>query len=1119
MPTFRRLALAALAFAAVSLGAQAAASKDSAKKKTAPDTDLPILPTRNTAFTTDEGTWMSLDVAPDGKSIVFDLMGDLYTLPISGGKATRITSGMGFDGQPRFSPDGTTVLFVSDRSGYENLWLVDADGKNPRALTKDKNMQYISPAFTPDGQYVVASRNKQGVLGSRYDLVMLSIDGGTGVMLTGKGTGPAGPPPASGPPPYNNYLGAAFGADPRYIYASVKTGGFKYDQMMTDAWQVGVYDRNTGKTYARSTNVGGGLRPALSRDGKWLAYGSRYDGKTGLKLRNLASGEEIWLVRVITRDDTESRFTRDVLPGYAFTPDSKSIIITMGGKFTKVDVASGATTPVPFTADVDVPMGPLVRFEYPINDSTLLVRQIRGAAPSPDGKRLAFTALDRLWTMDLTGCPATGCVAKRVTNSAAGEYTPVWSPDGAWLAWVTWTEAGGEIWRIRANAANAKPEQLTKQPAFYDDLNYDPTGRRLVAVRGPRQGRVERENEFEPPGPQVMELVWLPATGGDVTMIAPVNQYGRPHFTHDTTRVFIFDPEEGIVSLRWDGTDRKAHIKVTGFADPRRPDDAEPNAPDEALLSPDGTRALVSVDNKLYLVDVPVTGGKTPTVSVDASEPPVPSRRISRIGGDFLGWSADGNHFYWSLGRSFFRYDIAAATTAIKDSTKKADSLAKAGAKPDTSAKPAPAYTPVRLDVAITVPKDRPTGTVVLHGARIITMKGQEIIENGDIVVTGNRIAAVGAAGTLTIPAGARTIDVTGKTIIPGYVDIHAHMWPTFGIHRAQVYEYLVNLAYGVTTTRDPQTTTTDVLSYGDLVETGALLGPRIFSTGPGLFWSDQVSSQKDANEVMLRYSDFYKTNTLKQYMTGQRMIRQWVLIAAKDQQISPTLEGGLDFKKNLTEAIDGYAGSEHAYPIMPLYKDVVTVVAASGITYTPTLIVQYGGPFGENYWFEHYDIHDDAKLRRFTPHAELDRRGLRRPGWFRDDQYSFDQVAAGAAKIVAAGGHVGLGGHGELQGLGVHFELWMMASGGMPLHDVLRVATIFGAEAIGVSKDLGSLEPGKLADLQILDADPTKDIKNTNTIHWVMKNGRMYEGATLKEIWPIEKEIETPYWWSDAEK
>ena len=1126
MTRIRSLLVARLALGvalAAPLAAQPTTTQDTAKKRTAENTDLPILPTRSARFSTDEGTWMSLDVSPDGKTIVFDLMGDLYTLPITGGQATRITSGMGFDGQPRYAPDGKTIVFVSDRSGYENLWFVDPDGKNVRALTKDKDAQYISPAYTPDGQYLVVSRSQTGVLGSKYDLVMMSIDGGTGVKLTGSKTEPPGtPPPAPGtPPPYNNYLGAAFGADPRFIYASVKRGGFKYNQMMDDAWQVAVYDRHTGKTATRTTNVGGGLRPALSRDGKWLAFASRYDGVTGLKLRNMATGDEVWLVKSITRDDMESRFTRDVLPGYAFTPDSKSIVLSVGGKFIKADVPSGTTTPIPFTADLDVPLGPLVRFEYPINDSVLTVRQIRGAQPSPDGKRLAFTALDKLWTVDLTGCPSAGCVPKRVTTDHAGEHSPAWSPDGVWLAWVTWTDSGGDVWRIRADRPGSKPERLTRQSAFYEDLGYDPTGHRLVMVRGPRQQRVEHDNEFEASPPQVMELVWMPASGGDVTLVAPLEEYGRPHFTADSSRIYIYDPIDGLVSMRYDGTDRQAHIKVTGFVDPLRGDDDEPHPdmPTEMMVSPDGHRVLVQLDAKLYLVNVPVSGGKTPTVSIEKPETVVPARRLSRVGGDFLGWSRDGTSCYWSLGRSFFRYDLTAAATAIRDSAKRADSLSKAGVKPDTSKPSVPAYAATRLDVTITAPKDRPTGTVLLHGGRIVSMKGNEVIENGDLLVTNDRIAAVGAAGTLSVPAGTRTIEVTGKTIIPGYIDIHAHMWPTWGIHRTQVYEYLVNLAYGVTTTRDPQTSTTDVLSYGDLVETGAMLGPRIFTTGPGVFWTDQISSQTDANEVLQRYSDFYKTNTLKQYMAGQRMVRQWVLIAARAQNISPTLEGGLDFKKNLTEAIDGYAGSEHAYPIMPLYKDVVQVVATSGITYTPTLLVQYGGPFGENYWFEKYNIHDDPKLRHFTPHSELDRRGVRRPGWFRDDQYSFSEVAAQAAKIVAAGGHVGLGGHGELQGLGVHFELWSLASGGMPPHDVLRVATQFGAEAIGLAKDLGTLEPGKFADLQVLDRNPLDDIKNTNSVRMVMKNGRLYDGDTLKELWPQEREIEPPYWWRESEK
>lgn len=1111
------LAISLVAIVAGILPAQGKArSKPDTTSKTAPDSDLPVLPTRRATFATDEGTWMSLDVSPDGRTVVFDLVGDLYTMPIAGGAAKRITSGMGFDGQPRFSPDGKTIAFTSDRSGYENLWLVDADGGHPRALTKDKSAQYISPEWTPDGQYIVVSRTTGSVLASRYDLTMINIDGGSGVKLTGSGTASGTPAPGT-PPPFDNALGAAFGSDGRYIYASIKRGGFKYDQMLNDAWQLGVYDRSTGRMFIRSTNVGGGLRPALSADGQWLAYGSRTDGITGLKLRNLASGDESWLVRTITRDDTESRYTRDVLPGYSFTPDSKAIVISYGGKFWSVTVPSGAATAIPFTADLDVPMGPLVRFEYPINDSLLTVRQIRGARPSPDGRRLAFTALDKLWLMDLSGCPATGCVPHRVTSDRAGEHSPVWSPDGSWLAWVTWTEEGGDVWRIGTDNAAAAPEKLSRQPAFYENLSYDPTGRRLVVARGPRQQRTARENEFIDPGPQVMELVWLPATGGETTLITPLDNYGRPHFTSDTTRVFLYDPAAGLLSMRWDGTDRKAHFKVTGYLAPGAPEGAQPDAPDEMILSPDGNQVLVSIDNRLYLASVPVSGGRTPTISVVAPEAAVPVRQITRVGGDFIGWAADGRALYWSLGRSFFRYDVATARAAVRDSTRRADSLAKAKVKPDTTAKPSPAYRPVRLDVTITVPKDRPTGSVVLRGARIITMKGDEIIENGDLVITNNRITAVGRSGSVPIPAGARTIEVAGKTIIPGYVDIHAHMWPTFGVHRTQVYEYLVNLAYGVTTTRDPQTSTTDVLSYGDLVETGEMIGPRINTTGPGVFWTDDLSSLADAKEVMTRYSDFYKTNTLKQYMVGQRMLRQWTLLAAREQSISPTLEGGLDFKKNLTEAIDGYAGSEHAYPITPLYRDVVQTIAASGITYTPTLLVQYGGPFGENYWFSHYNIHDDAKLKRFTPHDELDRRGLRRPGWFRDDQYSFSQVATQAAKIIAAGGRVGLGGHGELQGLGVHFELWSIASGGMKPHDVLRVGTIFGAEAIGLGKDLGSLEAGKLADLQVLDQDPLADIKNTNSIRLVMKNGRLYEGATLKEIWPRVKEIDPPYWWKDS--
>lgn len=1103
----RRTIVATLSvFLPVSLSAQPPADTS---KKTAPNSELPLIPTRPLKFTTDEGTWMSLDVAPDGRAIVFDLLGDLYTLPLSGGSAIRLTSGSGFDAQPRFSPDGKTIVFVSDRSGGENLWLVDADGRNVRPLTRGNAQMFASPEWAPCGQYIVASRSQ----GGNFDLWMYHKDGGSGLRLTG-GQPPLAPgtPPPPGATPFNSFMGTAFSPDGRYIYANARVGQSQYNQMLGTAWQIVVYDRQTGRIYSRTQNAGAGLRPAVSPDGKSLAYGSRKMAITGLKIRDLSSGDERWLASEIQRDDIESRATMDVLPGYSWTPDSKSLVLSHHGKLWRIDAVSGQQTAIPFTAEIDQTLGDLVRFEYDIDDTVVTARQIRGARPSPDGKRLVFSALDRLWVMDLpNGSP------RRLTSGTTGEHAPVWSPDGKYIAYVSWNDDGGDIWRIAADG-RGRPEKLSAQSAFYDDIEFSPNGSRIVASRAPRSQRAVRNDEING-GLTITELVWIPAAGGATTLISPLNNAGRPHFTRDSTRVYIYEMNEGLVSMRWDGTDRQAHLRVTGFTQPGAPPGAQPRQAVELQISPDGTRALAQIDNKVFLVPVPMTGGTTPSVSIhNPANAPLPVRRLSRVGGEFVGWSNDGKTVFYSLGRSFFSYDVARGDSLVADSVAKA--VARGPTRSDTGAARPPAgerakpvYEATRLDVTIKVPKDRPSGTVVLRNARIITMKGDEVIERGDVVVTNNRVAQVGPAGGLTIPAGARTIDVTGKTLMPGLVDIHAHMWPLWGVHAPQPYMYLANLAYGVTTTRDPQTSQTDVITYGDAVETGDMIGPRVYATGPGIFVWDDVSSAEDALEVMKRYSDFYQTQTLKQYMAGERRQRQWILMAAKAQRITPTLEGGLDFKKNLTEAMDGYAGIEHTLPIAPMYKDAVELFAKSGVAYTPTLLVQYGGPWAENYWYETYDIFSDEKLKRFTPFSELERRGLRRPQWFRENEYSFKLMAEQAKKIVEAGGRVGLGGHGQLQGLGVHWELWTIASGGMKNHDALRVGTIFGAEAIGLQKHLGTIEAGKLADILVLDANPLENIRNTNTIRYVMKNGRLYDGNTLAEIWPRPREVAKQWW------
>jgi Tol biopolymer transport system component len=1032
-------------------------------------------------FDTDEGSWMSLSVTPDGHAIVFDLLGNIYRVPVVGGDATCLTcdGGIAMNYHPAASPDGATIAFISDRAGQDNLWVMGADGAHPAPLVLDSGSRFAEPAWIDSHTLVVNRRlNTASGIYLRNDTIW-RVDAASGA------TTPLVPkdPPNFDPGDYTGsprrYGPSSDGSG--YVYFGCSTFDGEDHHIERVSLIDGRVERVTeSKDLYRVHGVNatpvalGETAPQVSPDGRWLAFirrlpgaylkvGShRRSGRSALWLRSLDTGAERVLLDPVTYDamNMQPLWKTRVAPGYQWFPDNKSIAISEGGHIRRVWVDDGRIDTILFRAHIERRISEQVRARATIQDDRLEPHDFLSAVSAPNGRDFIVEALGQLWR-GVRGTAMLRPLADQIQGQL--QRYGIWSPTGDEILFVTSAGDGhSTVWRQHRGGAR---QQLTRDGAEYVYPFYSHDGKKVYASRWP-PGLTRVPIRDDP----YWELVQIEPRTGRFSRVATsgapvtngVDTSGRfllltksKDRTGDGRPVEETPSQSHLESMTDSGHDRRIDFRVVGSVE-------------SIALSPDGRWAAIEKWGDLYLADR-ASQPSDHVWNVLAADPSL--RRLTDFGGRFPHW-LDSNRLEFIAAQTLMTFDTRDGGTHEH---------------------------PLR----VRAPRVGGRGVLALTDARLVTLGPAGVIERGTIVIRDHRLACVGICNT----TGAHVLDASGFTVIPGWVDVHAHELngdPYFlPVRRAFS---AASLAYGVTTVHDPFTPPEPSLALGELIEAGRLIGPRAYTTAqalecsaPGYENNRPIQSLADATHEVVRRARL-GVLSIKDYRLCTRSQRQWVIEAARDAGLTVTNEGA-EPEFLLGEVMSGATGWEHPIEMNPVYGDLIKFLGAAGAHYSQQFeLVDH--PAGRNigYFQGLRDWWSDPKFARWTPWQY---RSTRRVfGSKPIEEYSFPIQAAWAAQLVGAGAYLPLGSHGEFHGLGMHWEVWAYAGSSSPLA-ALSAASVHGAHFLGLDQQLGSLETGKLADLMVIRGNPLEDIHRTLALVYVMKAGLLYDAETLDEKWP----------------